>query len=886
MQPQYDPIEDLTQPRTVNGPMNRVNRYFTESITGSGPLGTRFDISQSQPIWKQNEFKIYVEEPGGTKKLADESNFREYPRAVSETGESDTSSVIPVDDLGLGAAPAKSLDTFREFYYCWEKNISAPRIEHVMFLGELRRHLGSTGREPDTIEKLISDKMQTSFERSKRDNQLYLPLDAFETIFDIETIKSLIKEAYPTWKESKWREMVARIVGTKPNEGYRRILGVLVLMGRVSSISEFIEEVIPDSDLPIRRSQSDDQEFETRKGVYTLFRSWHMNFIELFYVYQKRLFIPFFDIQENQLCSYEFNADIILPWKHYTRKTNGGNGLVHKVQIHPDHHNFKTPSDPKKPLCFALKEISAVDRDTYRRELWALQKTTSQTQKEKHLIKLLLTFEHGDKCYLLFEWANGNLEEFWEQSDISPAPSDTWAVQQCLGISNAIKRIHGLATWQVARRSYLGSESDDERGWGRHGDIKPNNILWFSEYGNDPQNILHHHLVVSDLGLTRYHSRATRSAVPWLHIEGYTWTYRPPEMDTEHLISQKYDIWSLGCVFLEFCVWYVNGGDAVEVFRAGRIDQDKSEIEELEEDKYFNITTDDQGGKRASLKPIIEEYISRLRIADKSTPFINKMLNLIQDGMLVVDSKERWKIDQVCTEIDQIRRSLKPTTDSRHTVEDTVANHDEVSSRAELRYRSTDRPRVQIASEDRPSVEENSVSQTNTLVNFAQGDFGDALADSSRRRSLSIRSEQSDSETVQGSQNATELASDKPKEDGEAHDKDSHERQTTFNTRSNSTLPKLPFIKTNPHTAPRPKSGQLIQDVVGNVEAFETRESKCVTLIHADLMGGDSEQRWRQHFKIRVLQPWVLLRKKVEGYAQRSIHSREQTRRTNKSKTI
>ncbi|KAI4866630.1 hypothetical protein F4820DRAFT_243667 [Hypoxylon rubiginosum] len=156
----------------------------------------------------------------------------------------------------------------------------------------------------------------------------------------------------------------------------------------------------------------------------------------------------FFDIQEDKLCSYELDSNIRLPWKSYTQKTSGGNGLVHRVQIHPKHHSFKTPSDLDKPQYFALKEISAFDRVAYRRELWALQKSTYQTQREKHLIKLLFTFEHGDKCYLLFEWADGNLAEFWNQSDITPAPSDAWAVRQCLGISNAIKRIHGLTTWQ------------------------------------------------------------------------------------------------------------------------------------------------------------------------------------------------------------------------------------------------------------------------------------------------------------------------------------------------------------------------------------------------------------------------------------------------------
>ncbi|KAI1778970.1 kinase-like domain-containing protein [Hypoxylon cercidicola] len=616
MIPQKEPVADPMQPRLIDNP---TTRYSTEDVTGLDPLRIRYDISSSwgegQPIvsWKQKEFEggpdIYVEEPGGKKKLAGEGDSKEKAFTASDTGESEqASSVILVNDLGFEAAPAVSLHQFRSFYSCWAKNQSNSETEHFMAVDELRGYLGYNGAEAYTIEQLIGKEMEISFEKSKKDNKDYLTIDAFEAIFNIETIKSLVKETHPKNTKSMWQKMVAQIVGIRPNEGYRRILGVLVLMDRASYIDGFIREGITDSDLPIRRGSHNDKEFVTHKGAHTLFKSWHRNDIELFYVYQGKVFIPFFDIQEDKLCSYQFSDDIRLPWKEYTEKRSGGNGLVHQVQIHPKHHNFKkTSNDSEKSLYFALKEIPAIDRDTYRRELWALQKSISQTQREKHLIKLLLTFEHGDKCYFLFEWADGNLADLWAQSksNLTPAPSDTWAVQQCLGVSSAIKRIHGLATWQKERRLSLGSGSDDERGWGRHGDIKPNNILWFSEYGNDPS--LPHHLVVSDLGLTRYHSRATRSAVHWLHIEGYTRAYRPPEMDMEHMISQKYDVWSLGCVFLEFCVWYVGDGKAVEVFGLNRASQDESEIENVEEDKYFNIRTDHQGRKIASLNPIVEE---------------------------------------------------------------------------------------------------------------------------------------------------------------------------------------------------------------------------------------------------------------------------------------
>lgn len=255
-------------------------------------------------------------------------------------------------------------------------------------------------------------------------------------------------------------------------------------------------------------------------------------------------------------------------------------------------------------MYFALKEIDALDRETYRQELAALEKAIAQPQKEKHLIKLLLTFQHGEKYYLLFEWADGNLEELWERVTVTPTPYVTrWAASQLLGIANAVRRIHGLSTWQkVQRESPLGSTNSDEREWGRHGDIKPNNILWFSSYG-EYSNLL----VVSDLGLTRYHSLLTRSLVPRSHVEGLTWVYRPPEMDLGGHISQKYDIWSLGCVFLDFCTWYLRGIDAIREFEDKRFEQDKSKFRIVEEDKYFNIEDDGSGNKVPKVKPAVEE---------------------------------------------------------------------------------------------------------------------------------------------------------------------------------------------------------------------------------------------------------------------------------------
>lgn len=256
-----------------------------------------------------------------------------------------------------------------------------------------------------------------------------------------------------------------------------------------------------------------------------------------------------------------------------------------------------------KPV-FALKEIDAVDQKVYNEELSALEKTCAKVQKEKHLIKLLLTFRHGEKFYLLFEWADGNLENFWESDAIKPRTSlaEKWAAEQCLGLARAVQRIHSLSTWQKKKRSFPTGAVYDEPEWGRHGDIKPDNILWFKDHEGD-----HNLLVISDLGLTRYHTQVSRSLVRRSQIDGCTRAYRPPELDMGSAISQKYDIWSLGCVFLEFCIWYLQGYDEVQSFAVERMLDDKSTIDNMVEDKFFLMNGGLAERRTSELKPSVKE---------------------------------------------------------------------------------------------------------------------------------------------------------------------------------------------------------------------------------------------------------------------------------------
>jgi len=48
-------------------------------------------------------------------------------------------------------------------------------------------------------------------------------------------------------------------------------------------------------------------------------------------------------------------------------------------------------------------------------------------------------------------------------------------------------------------------------------------------------------------------------------------SYRPPECDIHGgRIGQSYDIWTLGCLYLEFVTWLLGGWDLIKLFEEKR----------------------------------------------------------------------------------------------------------------------------------------------------------------------------------------------------------------------------------------------------------------------------------------------------------------------------
>lgn len=91
-------------------------------------------------------------------------------------------------------------------------------------------------------------------------------------------------------------------------------------------------------------------------------------------------------------------------------------------------------------------------------------------------------------------------------------------------------------------------------------DMKPQNILLFqTNQTNLPT------LTITDFGSSMSRKTATN------HWPQVSLTYRAPEYGDQVFDYRKYDIWGLGCIFLEGITWYLKGPNALTDFQNERI---------------------------------------------------------------------------------------------------------------------------------------------------------------------------------------------------------------------------------------------------------------------------------------------------------------------------
>jgi serine/threonine protein kinase len=248
-------------------------------------------------------------------------------------------------------------------------------------------------------------------------------------------------------------------------------------------------------------------------------------------------------------------------------------------------------------------------------------------QCHPHLITLIGYYTQGNRHFFIFPWAKGgNLRDFWHSQPNLSTPSLNfssrdwvsylnWFFAQLVGLAEAIKILH-----------------HPPEGTGvscRHGDLKPENILCFGKQelrpGNIPTGVK---LVVADAGHAKVHEKATEFRGEKTSTLGGTKMYSPPEAELrpEEARSRRYDIWSLGCLYLEFLIWILYGNDVLETFR-GSMGKDQAFYE--------------KGPAVVAMKEVVKKWIKAIRDDPRCSPAgltaLGRLADLIEDRLLVAN---------------------------------------------------------------------------------------------------------------------------------------------------------------------------------------------------------------------------------------------------------
>ncbi|KAI1747487.1 kinase-like domain-containing protein [Xylaria castorea] len=521
-----------------------------------------------------------------------------------------------------------------------------------------------------SLKKLQASLRSACLEEPTRYNRKYIPVDkqceliTRDSVSEIlitvgiplngDDLKSVVNQILPRYSCSG-----PTITPTR-SPSRRKLFAILVMLGVPDKIFLFILEEIWDSHLPFQRNP-DTQRWERHDTVdsdkllevaCSKDDIWDPQLKDLFEVYQWYLTSPIFDMGGPELMHYSLHKNTPLPFigdnPSDEQPVNGGFGEVRKVQIYPAHHTLTS-----KDSSFAVKCLKSRSEAKFNQEVEALR--LFRNHGDPHLVKLLATYHDGDHYNLIFPWANGNLKDFWRRN---PKPEKShgasiWIAEQCFGIAEALRKIHYHEFPSASSHRPI-----EQPMKGRHGDIKPENILWFSSSDTNPGDISHGQevLALSDFGLTRFHKAITASRQYRHHSLAVSPTYRAPEFDLEKKVSPLWDVWTLGCVYLEFLIWYLQGWDAVDEFSKQRKHCDLAVYGH--EDKYFS--SDKRSKFGAYRKLTVIRRIEELHNHPDCTEFIHDFLNLIANGMIRIRSRKRMDSAAISQ---QIREMLEKNKD-------------------------------------------------------------------------------------------------------------------------------------------------------------------------------------------------------------------------------
>ncbi|KAL7946865.1 kinase-like domain-containing protein [Trichoderma barbatum] len=514
-----------------------------------------------------------------------------------------------------------------------------------------------TGKEKKNASDELIDNLRDAYVTNPRGGRRFVPGQKLKELCNNQAVAKELARVFPQNDPSTNERLASSICYTQAldtsiiPQPCLKIFAILVLLKQVGLIELFLESQLCDDDLPFSSSPGF-KELWARQEESRIYFNFPpgcdvYGIIEGFVEKQWQFLAPHFEAPTTEgmrFNVYEFPEKTIFPIDYISeKKYSGGFGLVEKIKIHSEHNGFKHEA-------FALKTMHALTPDErdrfFQQELEAFQKVTPGG----HIIEICAAIKMGESRGFLFPWAKGgNLNKLWNKpphaivasTGVQWSQFSRWICIQCHGIIRDLRVIHGP--------SDMLSGTNPEALYGIHGDIKPDNILYFSTDGLPLGS-----LKVSDLGLMKFHRQVSRTMHS--HSMGHAYqTYRSPEheRDMGQVRSRKIDIWAFGCLFAELLTWAIGGENAIETFKTERVNEDKHFPDESRgewsEDNFFIMKTSlltKSPKRKSSVDKWFTGLIKKLGPMMAST-FFPEFLSFIQDYMLHPDRDRRANCKEV-----------------------------------------------------------------------------------------------------------------------------------------------------------------------------------------------------------------------------------------------
>lgn len=367
-------------------------------------------------------------------------------------------------------------------------------------------------------------------------------------------------------------------------------------------------------------------------------------------------------------CVYEYGREWIIPVTEKNPLKEGGTGTLYIVEVPSEcipsalaeqiggrqYTRINENGTGGEVRQFALKVLTR--QESYEDEQTAYDNLLQEDGIIRYLGGWVLDNLPKDRIerkeyYLLLEFGAYDLSEFFS---LYPTPSTTEEIIQFWDalshLPTALGKIH---------RCVLPTTKVRSLGW--HCDIKPANIIYCNSGKRKGWKI-------GDPGFATFVEEQhvkKHDGLPVIQFKGGTNAYGGPEGIGygQPLVSQRFDIWSLGCVFSEAATWVAFGHRGITLFqlvrKSGKLGhvthaEQSNNLESggsfgaVHDDELTRIRGKDQFHDGSKMSSAVEKWHLHVRQALRRCDLLTeKILGIVESDMLRANPNERRSANEV-----------------------------------------------------------------------------------------------------------------------------------------------------------------------------------------------------------------------------------------------